>query len=73
MTTLNSTPRADGFYMPAEWAPQTQTWMVWPERPDNWRLGGKPVQTAHVAVAKAIPSVGVDTPEDLARVRAAMQ
>ncbi|QBR51181.1 3-deoxy-manno-octulosonate cytidylyltransferase [Erwinia sp. QL-Z3] len=26
-----------------------------------------------VAVAKAIPSVGVDTPEDLARVRAAMQ
>ncbi len=54
MTTLNSTPRADGFYMPAEWAPQTQTWMVWPERPDNWRLGGKPVQTAHVAVAKAI-------------------
>ena len=40
MTTLNSTPRADGFYMPAEWAPQTQTWMIWPERPDNWRLGG---------------------------------
>lgn len=26
----------------------------------------------HVAVAQAIPSVGVDTPEDLARVRAAM-
>ena len=54
MTTLNSTPRADGFYMPAEWAPQTQTWMIWPERPDNWRLGGKPAQAAHVAVAKAI-------------------
>ncbi|MFS2224963.1 3-deoxy-manno-octulosonate cytidylyltransferase [Pantoea sp. B65] len=27
----------------------------------------------HVAVAKAIPSVGVDTPDDLQRVRAAMQ
>ncbi|HBZ16275.1 3-deoxy-manno-octulosonate cytidylyltransferase [Pantoea sp. NPDC088449] len=27
----------------------------------------------HVAVAKAIPSVGVDTPEDLERVRLAMQ
>ena len=51
MTTLNSTPRADGFYMPAEWAAQTQTWMIWPERPDNWRLGGKPVQRAHVALA----------------------
>lgn len=54
MTTMNSTPRADGFHMPAEWAPQTQMWMVWPERPDNWRLGGKPVQAAHVALAKAI-------------------
>ncbi|RMR22264.1 agmatine deiminase [Pseudomonas syringae group genomosp. 3] len=54
MTTLNSTPRADGFHMPAEWAPQTQVWMVWPERPDNWRLGGKPAQAAHVAIAKAI-------------------
>ena len=28
--------------------------MIWPERPDNWRLGGKPAQAAHVAVAKAI-------------------
>jgi agmatine deiminase len=54
MTTLHSTPRADGFHMPAEWAPQTQVWMIWPERPDNWRLGGKPVQAAHVALAKAI-------------------
>ncbi|RZI79341.1 MAG: agmatine deiminase, partial [Pseudomonas sp.] len=40
--------------MPAEWAPQTQAWMIWPERPDNWRLGGKPVQAAHVTLAKAI-------------------
>lgn len=54
MTTLTSTPRADGFRMPAEWEPQTQTWMVWPERPDNWRLGGKPAQAAFSAVARAI-------------------
>ena len=54
MTTLTTTPRADGFHMPAEWAPQTQVWMIWPERPDNWRLGGKPVQAAHVVLAKAI-------------------
>ena len=75
MTTLNSTPRADGFYMPAEWAPQTQTWMIWPERPDNWRLGGKPVQNDHVAVAKAIArfepvTVGVSAAQyDNARAR----
>ena len=54
MTTLSTTPRADGFHMPAEWAPHSQTWMVWPERPDNWRLGGKPAQAAFTAVAKAI-------------------
>lgn len=75
MTTLNSTPRADGFHMPAEWATQSQVWMVWPERPDNWRLGGKPVQAAHVALAKAIArfepvTVGVSAAQyDNARAR----
>jgi len=38
--------------------------MLWPERPDNWRMGGKPAQQAFVAVATAIAasepvSVGV--------------
>lgn len=54
MSTLSSTPRADGFRMPAEWETQSQAWMAWPERPDNWRLGGKPAQAAFSAVAKAI-------------------
>ena len=54
MTTLTSTPRADGFRMPAEWETHQQTWMVWPQRPDNWRLGAKPAQSAFTAVAKAI-------------------
>ena len=54
MTTLNTTPRADGFRMPAEWERHAQTWLLWPERPDNWRLGGKPAQAAFIAVAKAI-------------------
>ena len=62
-TTL-STPRTDGFRMPAEWEPQQQVWMIWPERPDNWRLGGKPAQAAFCQVALAIAkyqqvSVGV--------------
>ncbi|HJS16575.1 MAG TPA: agmatine deiminase [Rheinheimera sp.] len=52
--TLNSTPRADGFFMPAEWAEHKQTWMVWPERTDNWRLGAKPAQQAFCAVIRAI-------------------
>lgn len=40
--------------MPAEFEPHAGTWMLWPERPDNWRLGGKPAQAAFTAVAAAI-------------------
>ncbi len=52
--TLKSTPRRDGFRMPAEFEPHAGTWMIWPERPDNWRLGAKPAQEAFAAVAAAI-------------------
>lgn len=52
--TLHSTPRADGFRMPGEFEPQSQVWMLWPERTDNWRLGAKPAQRAFVDVATAI-------------------
>ncbi|MDH2436009.1 agmatine deiminase [Pokkaliibacter sp. MBI-7] len=54
MSILTSTPRQDGFHMPAEWAPHSQTWLIWPERTDNWREGAKPVQLAHATLAKAI-------------------
>ena len=40
--------------MPGEFEPQEKVWMIWPERPDNWRDGGKPVQEAFTNVAKAI-------------------
>jgi agmatine deiminase len=49
-----STPREHGFAMPAEWAAHAGCWMIWPERPDNWRLGAKPAQAAFAAVAAAI-------------------
>ncbi|MBV7391848.1 agmatine deiminase [Enterococcus sp. ALS3] len=51
---VKSTPKQDGFRMPAEFEPQEKVWMIWPERPDNWRDGAKPVQEAFVDVAKAI-------------------
>ena len=51
---ISSTPRADGFRMPGEFEKQKQIWMLWPERPDNWRDGGKPAQKAYGEVAKAI-------------------
>jgi agmatine deiminase len=52
--TLDTTPAADGFYMPAEFAPHDGCWMLWPERPSNWRLGAKPAQKAFASVATAI-------------------
>jgi agmatine deiminase len=62
--TLDSTPLADGFSMPAEFAPHAGCWMLWPERPDNWREGAQPAQRAFAQVAVAIArfepvSVGV--------------
>ncbi|PWR19778.1 agmatine deiminase [Zavarzinia compransoris] len=52
--TISSTPRADGFRMPGEFEPHQGCWMVWPERPDNWRDGARPAQAAFAAVAAAI-------------------
>ncbi|MDQ0511238.1 agmatine deiminase [Ancylobacter amanitiformis] len=52
--TLTSLPAADGFRMPAEWEPHAGTWMIWPERPDNWREGAVPAQEAFARVAAAI-------------------
>jgi len=52
--TMDSTPQADGFHMPAEWEHHAGCWLLWPQRPDNWRQGGKPAQKAFTAVAHAI-------------------
>jgi agmatine deiminase len=52
--TLRGTPARDGFHMPAESAPHAGCWMLWPERPDNWRRAARPAQAAFAAVATAI-------------------
>jgi agmatine deiminase len=52
--TLDSDPRTDGFFMPAEWEPHDGCYLVWPERTDNWRSGAKPAQDAFAAVAETI-------------------
>lgn len=51
---LSGTPKQDGFYFPAEYHPQQQVWMAWPERPDNWRLAGKPAQKTFVTIAETL-------------------
>src|SRR5580700_6471959 len=51
--TLTTTPAADGFWMPGEFEPHAGCWLLWPERPDNWREAGRPAQHAFAAVAAA--------------------
>ena len=54
MKRIESTPKKDGFRMPGEFERQKRIWMIWPERPDNWRDGGKPAQETYRDVAVAI-------------------
>jgi len=52
--TLSTTPRQDGFRAPGELEPKAGCWLIWPERPDTWRLGAKPAQKLFTDVATAI-------------------
>ena len=54
MKRLESNPKQDGFRMPGEFERHSGTYMIWPERPDNWRLGAKPAQHVFTRVANAI-------------------
>ena len=51
---IESTPKADGYRVPAEWERHSGCWMLWPQRPDTWRNGGKPAQRAFAEVARKI-------------------
>ncbi|MBL0686739.1 MAG: agmatine deiminase [Sulfurospirillum sp.] len=51
---LVSTPKKDGFRMPGEFEKHEKTWMIWPEKADNWRYCAKPVQKVFIQVAKEI-------------------
>ncbi|HEY2037950.1 MAG TPA: agmatine deiminase, partial [Steroidobacteraceae bacterium] len=48
------TPTAEGYWMPAEFERHDSTWLLMPERPDNWREGARPAQEAVLKVAEAI-------------------
>ncbi len=70
---LHSTPKQDGFRMPGEFEPQEKIYMLWPQRPDNWRNGAKPAQKAFAEVAKAIrrfePVTVLASPEQFSNCR----
>jgi agmatine deiminase len=73
---LPGTPDTDGFRMPAEFAPHAGCWLIWPERPDNWRDRAIPVQAAFVqlvaAIARFEPVTVGASPRQLRVARAAL-
>lgn len=54
MKRLKTTPKKDGFRMPGEFELHRGCYMIWPERPDNWRNGAKPAQKVFAKVASVI-------------------
>ncbi|KAI5562342.1 hypothetical protein BDE02_15G047600 [Populus trichocarpa] len=54
MVVTGEAPAVHGYSMPAEWEPHSQTWMGWPERPDNWRDNALHAQLVFTKVAIAI-------------------
>ncbi len=50
----DTTPRQDGFYMPAEYEPHEGCIMIFPERADSWQYGAYAARKAFVQVAETI-------------------
>ena len=47
---LETTAKADGFYMPAEYEPHLGTIMVWPTRPGSFPYNGKYAKPAFAQI-----------------------
>lgn len=54
MNILETIPKNDGFYMPAEFDAHYGCIIIWPERADSWQYGAVQARKAFVQVAKAI-------------------
>ncbi len=54
MKVIKSTPKADGFRMPAEFSRHYGCIMIFPERADSWQYGGYAARKAFVCVAGEI-------------------
>lgn len=50
----NHTPKQDGFYMPSELAEHRCTYVLWPERGDNWRNNAENAQEVFKQVIQTI-------------------
>lgn len=54
MRITDSTPKKDGFYMPSELSEHRCTYILWPERGDNWRNNAENAQNVFQNVIQTI-------------------
>lgn len=54
MKVIASTPKKDGFYMPAEFSPHYGCILIFPERSDSWQYGAYAARKAFVKICTAI-------------------
>lgn len=54
MRITDSTPKQDGFHMPSELAEHRCTYILWPERGDNWRSNAEYAQEVFKTVIQTI-------------------
>ncbi|WP_203639606.1 agmatine deiminase [Levilactobacillus wangkuiensis] len=51
---MKTLPYRDGFKIVADFEKKQAGYMLWPQRPDNWRDGGKPAQRAFTQLASKL-------------------
>ena len=56
-----TTPKADGFYMPAEFEPHSGCIMIWPERPGSWPFGATAARKAFAEIANIAKKASAGT------------
>lgn len=49
-----NTPSSENFFATSEFIDHKQSWLIWPERTDNWRMGAKPVQKTVAQIANTL-------------------
>ncbi|HVU44918.1 MAG TPA: agmatine deiminase family protein [Terracidiphilus sp.] len=51
---MESTPRAQGYRMPAEWEPHEATWLAWPHNPEDWPGKFQPIPWIYAEIVRLL-------------------
>jgi agmatine deiminase len=54
---MSSTPKQQGYRMPAEWAPHAATWIAWPHNPEDWPGKFQPIPWVYCEIVRHLSRV----------------